>query len=95
MTYDFVRVCSVFVALWCCIPTSFGADVYKWTDASGTINYAAKPPANAKAVTLSPAASRLTIYQSNVREVESRVSAANAASASTQVIDSQRAHRYG
>lgn len=94
MTYDFARVCGVFVALWCCIPTSFGADVYKWTDASGTINYAAKPPANAKAVTLNPAASRLTIYQSNVREVEARVSAANAASGSTQAIELQRAQSY-
>jgi Domain of unknown function (DUF4124) len=89
MANHFARVCGVLVVLGLHSPASFGADVYKWTDARGTINYAAKPPANGKATTLSPAASRLTIYQSNVREVEARVRAADAGRAPLHAFEMQ------
>lgn len=66
---------------------ALAADIYKWIDDAGSVNYAAKPPANRPAKTLDPAASRLTIYQSNIHEIERRWREADAKRARVETIE--------
>ncbi len=61
-----------------CASTAVAADIYKWIDDNGSVNYASKPPAGRAAKTLDAGASRLTIYQSNIHEIERRSRAADA-----------------